>query len=143
MKNNYVVIMAGGIGSRFWPMSTSKNPKQFHDVLGIGKSLLQMTVERYLPICEEKHIFIVTNENYKELVKEQLPNFSDDQILLEPSRKNTAPCIAYAAYKIHQRNPEAKMIVAPSDHLIMKEKEFQQTIQTALEAAEEFGLYDD
>lgn len=139
MKNNYVVIMAGGIGSRFWPMSTSKNPKQFHDVLGIGKSLLQMTVERYLPICEEKHIFIVTNESYKSLVKEQLPNFSDDQILLEPSRKNTAPCIAYAAYKIHQRNPKAKMIVAPSDHLIVKETEFQQTISTALEAAEEFG----
>lgn len=131
--------MAGGIGSRFWPMSTSKNPKQFHDVLGIGKSLLQMTVERYLPICEEKHIFIVTNESYKSLVKEQLPNFSDDQILLEPSRKNTAPCIAYAAYKIHQRNPKAKMIVAPSDHLIVKETEFQQTISTALEAAEEFG----
>lgn len=131
--------MAGGIGSRFWPMSTSHNPKQFHDVLGIGKSLLQMTVERYLPICDEKHIFIVTNDSYKELVKKQLPNFSDDQILLEPSRKNTAPCIAYAAYKIHQRNPNAKMIVAPSDHLIVKEFEFRQTIDTALKTADEFG----
>lgn len=131
--------MAGGIGSRFWPMSTSKNPKQFHDVLGIGKSLLQMTVERYLPICKEEHIFIVTNDNYKALVKEQLPNFSDDQILLEPSRKNTAPCIAYAAYKIHQHNPNAKMIVAPSDHLILKEIEFQNTIKKALDASEEFG----
>lgn len=131
--------MAGGIGSRFWPMSTSKNPKQFHDVLGIGKSLLQMTVERYLPICEERNIFIVTNENYKGLVKEQLPNFSDEQILLEPSRKNTAPCIAYAAYKIHQQNPDAKMIVAPSDHLIVKEAEFQETIAEALNAADTFG----
>lgn len=139
MKNNYVVIMAGGIGSRFWPMSTSKHPKQFHDVLGIGRSLLQMTVDRYLSICDEKNIFIVTNENYKTLVKEQLPNFLDDQILLEPSRKNTAPCIAYAAYKIHKRNPEAKMIVAPSDHLIMKEQEFQQTIKKALVASETFG----
>ncbi|CAG5084230.1 mannose-1-phosphate guanylyltransferase [Parvicella tangerina] len=139
MNNNFVVIMAGGIGSRFWPMSTSKHPKQFHDVLGIGKSLLQMTVERYLPICDEKNIYIVTNENYKGLVKEQLPNFSDDQILLEPSRKNTAPCIAYAAYKIHQQNPEAKMIVAPSDHLIMKEHEFQQTIKAALTAADTLG----
>ncbi|MCB9189510.1 MAG: mannose-1-phosphate guanylyltransferase [Flavobacteriales bacterium] len=139
MKNNYVVIMAGGIGSRFWPMSTSRNPKQFHDVLGIGKSLLQMTVERYLPICEEQNIFIVTNDSYKDLVKEQLPNFLDDQILLEPSRKNTAPCIAYAAYKIHQRNPQAKMIVAPSDHLIVKEFEFRETITTALKAAEEYG----
>ncbi len=131
--------MAGGIGSRFWPMSTSSNPKQFHDVLGIGKSLLQMTVDRYLPICEEQNIYIVTNENYKSLVKEQLPNFSDEQILLEPSRKNTAPCIAYAAYKIHQKNPDAKMIVAPSDHLIMKEQEFQQTISKALEAAGTLG----
>lgn len=131
--------MAGGIGSRFWPMSTSKNPKQFHDVLGIGKSLLQMTVERYLPICKEENIFIVTNDNYKALVKEQLPNFSDDQILLEPSRKNTAPCIAYAAYKIHQHNPNAKMIVAPSDHLILKEVEFQNTITKALKSSNEFG----
>lgn len=131
--------MAGGIGSRFWPMSTSKHPKQFHDVLGIGKSLLQMTVERYLPICEERNIFIVTNESYKSLVKEQLPNFSDEQILLEPSRKNTAPCIAYAAYKIHEQNPDAKMIVAPSDHLIVKETEFQKTIETALKAADNFG----
>lgn len=138
-KNNYVVIMAGGIGSRFWPMSTSKNPKQFHDVLGIGKSLLQMTVERYLPICDEEHIYIVTNELYKELVKEQLPNFSDEQILLEPSRKNTAPCIAYAAYKIHTKNPNAKMIVAPSDHLILKEKEFEKAINTALTTCEEKG----
>lgn len=131
--------MAGGIGSRFWPMSTSNRPKQFHDVLGIGKSLLQITVERYLPICLEQNIFIVTNDKYKDLVKEQLPNFSDEQILLEPSRKNTAPCIAYASYKIHKANPDAKIIVAPSDHLILKTNEFQESLELALEAANEFG----
>jgi mannose-1-phosphate guanylyltransferase len=133
MDNNYVVIMAGGIGSRFWPMSTSSNPKQFHDVLGIGKTLLQLTVERYLPICKEENIIIVTNERYKSLVQEQLPNFNEDQILLEPSRKNTAPCIAYACYKIYSKNKEANIIVAPSDHLILKEIEFQKTIEKALE----------
>ncbi len=133
MNNNYVVIMAGGIGSRFWPMSTSSNPKQFHDVLGIGKTLLQLTVERYLPICAEENILIVTNERYKTLVQEQLPNFNEDQILLEPSRKNTAPCIAYACYKIHSQNKDANIIVAPSDHLILKEVEFQKTIKSALE----------
>ncbi len=132
MENNFVVIMAGGIGSRFWPMSTSSNPKQFHDVLGIGKTLLQLTVERYLPICKEENILIVTNERYKSLVQEQLPNFNEDQILLEPSRKNTAPCIAYACYKIHSKNKEANVIVAPSDHLILKEVEFQKTIEKAL-----------
>lgn len=131
--------MAGGIGSRFWPMSTSNRPKQFHDVLGIGKSLLQITVERYLPICLEQNIFIVTNDKYKDLVKEQLPNFSDEQILLEPSRKNTAPCIAYASYKIHKANPDAKIIVAPSDHLILKTNEFQESLELALGAANEFG----
>lgn len=120
-------------------MSTSNRPKQFHDVLGIGKSLLQITVERYLPICLEQNIFIVTNDKYKDLVKEQLPNFSDEQILLEPSRKNTAPCIAYASYKIHKANPDAKIIVAPSDHLILKTNEFQESLELALEAANEFG----
>jgi mannose-1-phosphate guanylyltransferase len=133
MDNNYVVIMAGGIGSRFWPMSTSSNPKQFHDVLGIGRSLLQLTVDRYLSICKEENIFIVTNDKYKSLVQTQLPNFQESQILLEPSRKNTAPCIAYACYKIYARNKNANIVVAPSDHLILKEVEFQNTIKTALE----------
>lgn len=131
--------MAGGIGSRFWPMSTSSHPKQFHDVLGIGKSLLQMTVERYLPLCLEKNIYIVTNDKYSDLVKQQLPNFSDEQILLEPSRKNTAPCIAYASYKIHKNNPNAKIIVAPSDHLILNTKAFEEAFTTALKESEEFG----
>lgn len=125
--------MAGGIGSRFWPMSRTNYPKQFHDVLGIGKSLLQMTIDRYLPICPIENIIIVTNQKYKDLVKEQLPGLQDDQILLEPSRKNTAPCVAYASYKIQKINKNANIIVAPSDHLIVKEIEFQKTIQLALE----------
>ena len=136
MKNNYVVIMAGGIGSRFWPMSRTSLPKQFHDILGIGSTLLQLTVARYLPICPKENIIIVTNSGYKDLVKEQLPNLRDEQILLEPSRKNTAPCIAYAAYKINEENKEANIIVAPSDHLIIKEVDFQNTIKTAINKAE-------
>ena len=136
MKNNYVVIMAGGIGSRFWPMSRTSLPKQFHDVLGIGSTLLQLTVARYLPLCLKENIIIVTNAGYKDLVKEQLPDLRDEQILLEPSRKNTAPCIAYAAYKINEENKNANIIVAPSDHLIIKEVDFQNTIKTAINKAE-------
>ena len=136
MKNNYVVIMAGGIGSRFWPMSRTSLPKQFHDVLGIGRSLLQLTVDRYLPICPKENILIVTNADYKDLVKEQLPELQDSQILLEPSRKNTAPCVAYAVYKINEINKEANIIVAPSDHLIVKEIDFQKTIKKAIQKAE-------
>ncbi len=128
--------MAGGIGSRFWPMSRTSLPKQFHDVLGIGRSLLQLTVDRYLPICPKENILVVTNTDYKELVKEQLPELQDSQILLEPSRKNTAPCVAYAVYKINEINKEANIIVAPSDHLIVKEIDFQKTIKKAIQKAE-------
>ena len=128
--------MAGGIGSRFWPMSRTSLPKQFHDVLGIGRSLLQLTVDRYLPICPKENILIVTNSSYKDLVKEQLPGFKDSQILLEPSRKNTAPCVAYAVYKINEINKEANIIVAPSDHLIVKEIDFQKTIKKGIQKAE-------
>lgn len=135
--NNFVVIMAGGIGSRFWPMSRTNYPKQFHDILGIGKSLLQLTVDRYLAICPLENIIIVTNNKYKDLVKEQLPDLNDYQILLEPSRKNTAPCVAYASYKIRKINENANIIVAPSDHLIVKEVEFQETIKLALEQVQE------
>jgi len=135
MKDNYVVIMAGGVGSRFWPMSTTENPKQFHDVLGTGRTLIQLTVDRYLPICNAENIIIVTNERYKNLVKEQLPMLSDDQILLEPSRKNTAPCIAYASYKIFAKNENANIIVAPSDHLILKQQDFEATVKKAIEKA--------
>ncbi len=134
---NYCVIMAGGIGSRFWPMSRTAHPKQFHDVLGTGQSLLRQTFERFTPICPPENIYIVTNAQYKGLVREQLPEISDEQILLEPSRRNTAPCIAYANHKIKLRDPEAAVITAPSDHLVLKATAFLDTIETALRQARE------
>ncbi|MBE9469551.1 MAG: mannose-1-phosphate guanylyltransferase [Bacteroidetes bacterium] len=135
-KNNYCVIMAGGVGSRFWPLSKNSKPKQFLDILGIGKSLLQQTFERFEKICPNENIYIVTNSKYKNLVVEQLPKIAQNQILLEPSRRNTAPCIAYANYKIQKINPDAKIIVAPSDHLILKEKKFLKTIKEAFSFVE-------
>lgn len=132
--------MAGGIGSRFWPMSRTNFPKQFHDVLGIGRTLLQMTVDRFENICSIENVYIVTNEIYFDLVKEQLPELKDEQILLEPCRKNTAPCIAYASYKIYAKNPEANIIVAPSDHLILKQVEFEHAINLAIKQAEKEEL---
>lgn len=127
--------MAGGIGSRFWPMSTAQRPKQFLDVLGIGKSLLRMTFERLLHIAPAENIYIVTNANYASLVKEQLPELTNGQILTEPERKNTAPCITYAAAKIYSLNPDATLIVAPSDHLILKEDKFTEIVNTAISTA--------
>ena len=135
MKDNFAVIMAGGIGSRFWPMSKTAYPKQFHDVLGTGRTLIQMTFDRSKDICPDENIFVVTNEIYKELVLEQLPGISDQQVLCEPSRRNTAPCIAYACYKIRDLNPNANVVVAPSDHLILKEAVYTETINTAIEQA--------
>lgn len=128
--------MAGGIGSRFWPLSKNSKPKQFLDILGIGKTLLQQTFERFEKICPYENIYIVTNEIYKDLVVEQLPKIAKNQILLEPSRRNTAPCIAYANYKIQKKNPDAKIVVAPSDHLILKEKKFAKTIKEAFNFVE-------
>ena len=127
--------MAGGVGSRFWPMSTPQKPKQFLDVLGIGKSLIQMTYERLLNIAPKENIYVLTNTNYASLVKEQLPDLSMGQILTEPMRKNTAPCIAYAAAKIMSSNPNGTMIISPSDHLIMKEERFTTIINTAIQQA--------
>lgn len=135
-KNTYVAIMAGGVGSRFWPASRTANPKQFLDILGVGKSLLQLTFERFLQLCPAENIFIVTNAIYKDLVKAQLPQLTDNQILLEPSRNNTAPCIAYAAFKLQQLNPDANLVVAPSDHVILQEKNFVDTLQRALDFTE-------
>lgn len=135
MKDHYCVIMAGGIGSRFWPMSTAAHPKQFLDVLGIGKSLLRMTFERLLNTAPAENIFVVTNVIYLDLVREQLPELSDNQILTEPERKNTAPCIAYAAAKIHALNPNATLVVAPSDHLILKEEKFTKIVEAAIQNA--------
>ncbi|WP_026262208.1 mannose-1-phosphate guanylyltransferase [Spirosoma panaciterrae] len=134
MNHTYVVIMAGGVGTRFWPFSRTSYPKQFHDVLGTGRTLLQQTADRFEGICPPEHIFIVTSWLYKDLCQEQLPQLSDDQVLCEPIARNTAPCIAYACYKIAQHDPEANIIVAPADHIILKEEEFQRTIQTALQA---------
>lgn len=127
--------MAGGIGSRFWPMSTSKFPKQFHDVLGTGRTLLQMSFDRMSLLCPKENILIVTNEDYKDLVLEQLPEINENQVLLEPSRKNTAPCIAYGCYKIKKRNPNANVIVAPSDHIVLKQEAFKETLETAIAQA--------
>jgi len=128
--------MAGGIGSRFWPMSRQSRPKQFIDILGIGKTFLQMTYERYARILPAENILIVTSERYQGLVKEQLPDMPDENILLEPYKRNTAPCVAYATYKLYKKNPKATVVVAPADHLIIGESQFNDTILTALKAAE-------
>ena len=127
--------MAGGVGSRFWPMSRTNYPKQFLDVLGTGKTLLQQTFDRFLKLCPIEHIYIVTNADYKHLVETQLPGLPVENILLEPSRKNTAPCIAYASYKIAQKCPDAVTVVAPSDHLILNETGFVNAIQSCFEKA--------
>ncbi|HKR06581.1 MAG TPA: sugar phosphate nucleotidyltransferase, partial [Bacteroidia bacterium] len=131
-KNNYCIIMAGGIGSRFWPMSRNAFPKQFLDILGIGRTLIQQTYDRFLKICPKENIYIVTNEAYIELVKKQLPDLLPLQVLGEPHRKNTAPCIVYANYKISKSNPDANIVVAPSDHIILKEDAFVKAIEKAL-----------
>jgi mannose-1-phosphate guanylyltransferase len=136
-KDYYCVIMAGGIGARFWPMSRSSHPKQFIDILGTGSTLIQQTFKRLTKICPPENILIVTNGIYKELVMNQLPEIMEDQVLCEPMRRNTAPCIAYANYKILKKNPEASIVVAPSDHIILDEDEFIITLQSALKAASE------
>ncbi|MEO1517222.1 MAG: mannose-1-phosphate guanylyltransferase [Bacteroidota bacterium] len=130
--NTYVAIMAGGIGSRFWPASRTARPKQFLDIMRVGKSLIRLTFERFLKLCPAENIFIVTNGLYKELVKEHLPELTDNQILCEPSRNNTGPCVAYTAFKLHQLNPDANFIIAPSDHIVLKEDVFVQALQKAL-----------
>lgn len=121
--------MAGGVGSRFWPMSRTAHPKQFLDILGTGKTLLQQTYSRFLRLCPKENIFIVTNDSYVDLVKEQIKGIDSNNILSEPARKNTAPCVAYASYKINQLNPDALIVVAPSDHLITKEDTFIKAIK--------------
>lgn len=126
--------MAGGVGSRFWPVSKTNFPKQFIDFFGVGKTLIQSTYERFLSICPPENIFIVTNQIHVDLIKEQIPKLADSQIFSEPLLKNTAPCIAYGCLKISQINPNAKIIVAPSDHTITKPEVFIQTLKTALKA---------
>lgn len=125
--------MAGGIGSRFWPMSRNAYPKQFLDILGTGKSLLQQTFDRFAAICPKENIFVVTNESYVDVVKQQLPDLATSRMLAEPHRKNTAPCVAYAAYRIASVDPDARLVVAPSDHLISNEEEFKRVVLKGLD----------
>lgn len=132
-QNNYCVIMAGGIGSRFWPLSKSRRPKQFIDILGTGKSFIRSTFERFLPVVPAENFLVVTSEDYRDMVLEHLPELSEDQVLLEPLRRNTAPCIAYAAYRIAAKDPNAKMVVTPADHLITGETQFHSIIQQGLD----------
>lgn len=134
-KNNYCIIMAGGIGARFWPMSRQNHPKQFIDILGTGETLIQSTFNRFRKVCPAENIYIVTNEIYKKQVLKQLPAIGESQVLCEPSRRNTAPCIAYANYRILQINPDANVVVAPSDHIILKEDIFTEVITAALDAS--------
>lgn len=124
--------MAGGIGSRFWPMSTPECPKQFIDVMGCGRTLIQLTVDRFRGICDPEHVWVVTSEQYLSIVKEQLPEIPVDNILAEPCRRNTAPCIAYVAWKIQQRYPDANIVVTPSDALVLNTVEFQRVVSQAL-----------
>ena len=131
-KNYYAIIMAGGIGSRFWPISRTSYPKQFLDILGTGKTLIQNTYDRFLKVCPKENIYVVTNENYTSLVKKQLPDMADNQILTEPVMRNTAPCIAYGCFKIETLNPHASIVVAPSDHLILDEAAFVAAIEKSL-----------
>lgn len=135
----YIVIMAGGIGSRFWPYSRNNRPKQFLDILGTGRSLLQMTYDRFRELAEPEQFIVVTFQNYRDLVSEQLPELKSSQILTEPLRRNTAACIAYASYKIHSFDPEATLIVTPADHLILQEQRFVRTMNSALDAAQVDG----
>lgn len=137
MKNFYAIIMAGGIGSRFWPVSQTSHPKQFIDILGTGRTLIQTTYERFLQIVPKENIYIVTNETYRDLVKQQLPDLSEQQVLGEPIMRNTAPCIAYACHKINRLNPDASIVVAPSDHLILDTSRFVQNVTESLEAAQQ------
>lgn len=124
--------MAGGVGTRFWPFSRQKYPKQFHDVLGTGRTLIQQTADRFEGVVPKENIYVVTSNEYYDLTKQQLPFMSDDQVLCEPGRRNTAPCIAYACYKIAKQNPDANIVVAPADHIILKEEEFKRRINVAL-----------
>ncbi|MBS1591950.1 MAG: mannose-1-phosphate guanylyltransferase [Bacteroidetes bacterium] len=131
-QHHYVAIMAGGIGSRFWPKSRTGFPKQFLDILNTGKTLIQWTFERYASFMPAKNIYVVTSEEYKDIVAQQLPSIPKENIIAEPSRKNTAPCVAYIAFKLLQKDPEAALVVAPSDHMILDGEGFKKIATTAL-----------
>lgn len=133
LKNTYFVIMAGGIGSRFWPASRKSLPKQFLDILGTGQSLIQMTYDRIRPLVSPEQIIVLTHERYRSLVQQHLPDLSAENILEEPSRQNTAPCVAYVSFHIAARNPNANLVILPADHLITREETFQKTLKESLE----------
>ena len=128
-KKNHLVIMAGGIGSRFWPMSTDECPKQFIDVLGVGRSLLQLTMDRFSGVVDAENIWVVTNGRYADMVKEQLPGIPSNHVLCEPCRRNTAPCIAYVSWRIKSQDPKANIVVTPSDHVVTNVEEFRRVIK--------------
>lgn len=130
--NNHLVIMAGGVGSRFWPMSTAEKPKQFIDVLGVGKTLIQLTVERFGDLVAPENVWVVTNQKYAPIVEEQLPDIPKTNILREPCRRNTAPCIAYVSWRIKSNDPKANIVVTPSDHIVMDTAEFQRVIKECM-----------
>jgi len=130
--NNHLVIMAGGVGSRFWPMSTAEKPKQFIDVLGVGKTLIQLTVERFGNLVAPENVWVVTNQKYAPIVEEQLPDIPKTNILCEPCRRNTAPCIAYVSWRIKSNDPKANIVVTPSDHIVMDTAEFQRVIKECM-----------
>lgn len=132
MNHNHLVIMAGGVGSRFWPMSTTERPKQFIDVLGVGRTLIQLTCDRFAGIVAPENIWVVTNKNYADVVAEQLPDVPKSNILLEPCRRNTAPCIAYVSWKIKSIDKKANIVVTPSDHVVMNVQEFQRVIDQCM-----------
>ena len=134
---NHLVIMAGGIGSRFWPMSTTENPKQFIDVLGVGRSLLQLTYDRFKGICEPENVWVVTGAVYAQRVREQLPEIPAENVLSEPCRRNTAPCIAYVSYRIKAKDEKASICVTPSDHIVTDIQEFQRVIKASMQFASE------
>jgi len=134
---NHLVIMAGGIGSRFWPMSTPQCPKQFVDVLGCGRTFIQLTVDRFKGVVPAENVWVVTSEAYRDIVAEQLPDMPEGNILLEPCRRNTAPCIAYVSWRIKLKDPKANIVVSPSDHLVLNVPEFQRVISSALQYASE------
>ncbi|EHG17221.1 mannose-1-phosphate guanylyltransferase [Prevotella histicola] len=130
--DNHLVIMAGGVGSRFWPMSTADRPKQFIDVLGVGKTLIQLTNERFSSVIPPCNVWVVTNEKYVSVVQEQLPDIPVDHILSEPCRRNTAPCIAYVSWRIKKENPKANIVVSPSDHIVTNPEEFRRVVTNCL-----------
>ncbi len=131
-SNNHLVIMAGGVGSRFWPMSTAEKPKQFIDVLGVGRSLLQLTFDRFEGICNPENVWVVTNKQYFDQVHEQLPEIPAENILQEPCRRNTAPCIAYVSWRIKSKDPHANIVVTPSDHIVTDGNEFRRVVSQCL-----------